>query len=125
MITKRSKVYVPRLHTRIKYKSITFCIKNKKRLRTYTTLSKGTPKNKQNELRQIKKDEIKEESYSNYATVIKYAFCFLVCLVFHEINLLNTLKKCVYFVFIFYFTLSLSVTIIQQKACGCLKRIQF
>ena len=35
------------------------------------------PKNKQNKPRQTKKNEIKEESYSNYETIIKYAFCFL------------------------------------------------
>ena len=38
------------------------------------------PKNKQNKLRQTKKDEIKEESHLNYATVLEYAFSFLVCL---------------------------------------------
>ena len=32
----------------------------------------------QKQLRQMKKDEIKEESYLNYATIIKYTFCFLV-----------------------------------------------
>ena len=82
MRTKISKVYAPYPHTRIKYKSITICIKNKKRFGAYTTLWKGTPKNKQNKLRLTKEVEIKEESYSNYATVIKYTFCFLVCLFF-------------------------------------------
>ena len=34
-------------------------------------------------------------------------------------------KKCVYFVFIFQFTLSLSVTIVAQKQRGYLESIQF
>ena len=40
------------------------------------------PKNKQNKQRQTMKDEINEGSHSNYTTVIKYAFDFLVCLFF-------------------------------------------
>ena len=36
------------------------------------------PKNKQNNLRQTKKNEIKEERYLNYATILKYGFCFLI-----------------------------------------------
>ena len=51
----------------------------------YIITSKGTvhfPKTKQNNLRQMKKDEMKEESHLNYAAIIKYAFCFLVCLFF-------------------------------------------
>ena len=32
------------------------------------------PKNKQNKIRQRKKDETKEENYLNYRTVIKYVF---------------------------------------------------
>ena len=32
------------------------------------------PKNKQNKIGQPKKDEIKEENYLNYRTVIKYVF---------------------------------------------------
>ena len=39
-------------------------------------------KNKQNKLKQTKKDEIKEESQLNCTTIIKYAFCFLVFLFF-------------------------------------------
>lgn len=37
------------------------------------------PKNKQSKLRlkQTKKNEIKEASYVNYTSKIKYAFCFL------------------------------------------------
>ena len=35
------------------------------------------PKNKQNKLRQIKEDEMKQENLLNYTTIIKYAFCFL------------------------------------------------
>ena len=35
-------------------------------------------KNRQNKVRQTKKDEMKEESYVNYTTVIKKAFHFLV-----------------------------------------------
>ena len=32
------------------------------------------PKNKQNKLRQTKKNQIKEESYLNYATTTKYYY---------------------------------------------------
>ena len=42
MITKRSKVYVPYLYTRIKYKSITVYIKTKKGGGAYIILSKST-----------------------------------------------------------------------------------
>ena len=37
------------------------------------------PKNKQNKLKQMKKDKIlKEESYLNYTTVIENAYFFLI-----------------------------------------------
>ena len=65
-------------------------------------------------LRQMKKDEIKEESYLNYTTVMKYAFCFLVCL-FFICNLINIHKK--FFFFPSNLLFSLSVTIIVQKGC--------
>ena len=39
-------------------------------------------KNKQNKLRQMKKIEIREESYLKYTTIIKYAFCFRIFLFF-------------------------------------------
>ena len=72
----------------IKYKSVTVYIKNKKRVGAYIIISLRTlhlnvfPKNKQNKLRFVKKDKVKEESHLNYPTVIKYAFSFLVCLFF-------------------------------------------
>ena len=98
MVTKRSKLYVPYLYTRRKDKSIPVYIKNKKGGVAYIIVSKRTlhfkhmfPKNKQNKLRQTKKDEIKEESNVNYTTVIN----------FHQINWQNLPKKCVCFVFIF------------------------
>ena len=71
----------------------------------YAIVSKGAPKNKQNKLKQTKKDEIKEEIYLNYATIIKYGFCFLVCLFFNISwrwsDKLAKQSKCIYFVFIF------------------------
>ena len=76
MITKRRKGYVPRLYTRIKYKSITVYIKSKQGKELFTL--NMFPKNKQNKLRQTKKNDIKEESYLNYTTIIKYAFFFLI-----------------------------------------------
>ena len=98
MITKRSKLYVPYLYTRRKDKSIPVYIKKKKGGGAYIIVSKRTlpfkhmfPKNKQNKLRQTKKDQIKEESNVNYTTVTD----------FHQINLQNLHKKCVCFVFIF------------------------
>ena len=42
------------------------------------------PKNKQNNLRQTKKDEIKKESDLNYTTVMRYGFCFLVYLLLSD-----------------------------------------
>ena len=61
------------LYMQIKYKSITVYIKNKIREDGYIIVSKKElfsfimfPNNKQNQLRQMKKDEIKEESYLNY-----------------------------------------------------------
>ena len=39
-------------------------------------------KNKQNKLRQTKNNELREESYSNHTTMIKYDFCFLILLHF-------------------------------------------
>ena len=56
------------------------------------------PKNKQNKLRKRKKDEIKEESHLNNAIIIKNTFCFLVCLFFYHINLLNIHKNVSYFI---------------------------
>ena len=66
------------LYTQIKYKSVTVYIENKigevrkswfqKELFTLNMF----PKNKQSKLRQMKKDEVKEESYLNYATITKY-----------------------------------------------------
>ena len=50
----------------------------------YAIVLKGAPKNKQNKLNQTKKDEIKEEIYLNYSTIVKYGFCFLVCLFFNR-----------------------------------------
>ena len=41
----------------------------------------------------MKEDEIKEESYLNYPTTIKYAFLFPYLFIFHQINLLNIHKK--------------------------------
>ena len=85
MTTKRSKVYVPYLYLPLKYKSIHVCIKIKEGWGAYIIISKGTvhfPKNKQNKLRQMKKDEMKEET----TTVIKYTFCFCVCLFFIRWN---------------------------------------
>ena len=76
---------VPYLYAWIKCRSIPAYVKNKKGGDAYIITSKGTvhfPKTKQNNLRQMKKDEMKEESHLNYATIIKYAFCFLVCLFF-------------------------------------------
>ena len=74
MVTKRSKGYVPYLYTWKKYKSITAYIK--KRGKELSTLNIFT-KNKQNKKRLKKKNERKEESYLNYTTIIKYAFCFI------------------------------------------------
>ena len=60
------------LYMQIKYKSITVYIKNK-RDDGYIIVSEKElfslsmfPSNKQNQLRQMKKDEIKKESYLNY-----------------------------------------------------------
>ena len=41
-------------------------------------------KNKQNKLRQMKKIEIREESYLKYTTTIKCAFCFRIFFIFHQ-----------------------------------------
>ena len=74
MVTKRSKGYVPYLYTWKKYKSITAYIKEQgKELSTLNIFTK----NKQNKKRLKKKNERKEESYLNYTTIIKYAFCFI------------------------------------------------
>ena len=50
-------------------------------------------KNKQNKLRQTKKNEIKEESYLNYATIIKMLSVSIFSKNFYQINLLNIHKK--------------------------------
>ena len=84
------------LYMQIKYKSITVYIKNK-REDGYIIVSEKElfslsmfPSNKQNQLRQMKKDEIKKESYLNYTYWIKIFFLLLPCLfVFHQMNLLN------------------------------------
>ena len=54
-------------------------------------------KNKQNKLRQTKKNKINEKSYLNYTTIMKYAFCFLNFFIFHQINFLNIHKNTVFF----------------------------
>ena len=72
-------------------------------------------KNNQNKVRQNRKNEIKEESYLNYTTILNMLFVSLFFLIFHQINLLNIHKN----VFVFL-TLSLSVTIITQKERGFL-----
>ena len=77
MITKGSKGYVPCLYMQIKYKSITVCIKNKTRggdlkhskEKVLHTLNMF-PTIKQNKLKQTRKNDIKEESYLNYTTMI-------------------------------------------------------
>ena len=43
-------------------------------------------KNKQNKLRQTKNNELREESYSNHTTMIKYDFCFLILLHFIKLT---------------------------------------
>ena len=66
------------LYTQIKYKSVTVYIENKigEVLKSWFQKELFTinmfPKNKQSKLRQMKKDEVKEESYLNYATITKY-----------------------------------------------------
>ena len=88
-----SKVYPSYLHMQIKYKSITVYIKKKRGeggrggVGAYIIVSKGTSHFKyvfkeETKQRQTKKDNIKEEGHLNYTTVIKNAFCFLVCLFF-------------------------------------------
>ena len=75
----------------IKYKNITVYIKNKKGQVLKSSYQKQLftvnmfPKNKQNKLRQTKKDEIKEESHLNYTTKLKHAFCFMVCLLSYKL----------------------------------------
>ena len=96
------------------------------------------PKNKQNKLWQTNKDKIKGESHLNYITYIKYAL-FPCLFIFHDINLLTSMKKCIFFFFfnkfateitlsfsfIFWFDLSFSVTIIAQLRSKCLQSIHF
>ena len=60
----------------------------------------------------MKKNEMKEGNYLNYATIMKYAF-FSLIFIFHQIN-------CI-FPFIFQFSLSLSAAIIAQKSMGFYK----
>ena len=66
------------LYTQIKYKSVTVYIENKigEVLKSWFQKELFTlnmfPKNKQSKLRQMKKDEVKEQSYLNYATITKY-----------------------------------------------------
>ena len=69
----------------------------------------------------MKKNEIKEESYLSYATIVKCASCLFI---FHQRNihktyLLSIHKKHVSIVFFLLFTLSLSVTITARKQCAC------
>ena len=86
MITKRLKVYILCPYVRIKYKGILFTYKKGEVLTSKYQKEVFTlnmfPKNKQNKLRQMKKDDINKGSNLNYKTAIKYAFCFLVCLFF-------------------------------------------
>ena len=87
MITERGslkdqKGYMPYLHSRIKYKSVTVTGMGR---RLNHSIKKKTflnvfPKSKQNKQRQTKMEEIKEEICLNCTTIIKYAFCFLACL---------------------------------------------
>ena len=62
---------------------------------------KKKKKKKKNMLRERKKNEIKEESYLNYTSIIKYAFYFLTFFIFHQINLLNIHEKTFCLVFFF------------------------
>ena len=86
MVSKRSKAYVRCLYTQIKYKGITGHVRNKKWRGAYIIKELFVLhvflKNKQNKLRQTRKDEIKEESHLNHAIVVKYAFCYHFCLFF-------------------------------------------
>ena len=102
-----------------KIQKYNFTLKTKQGRDNQIIISKGPfflnmfPKNKQyNKLRQTKKNEIKEEIYLNYTIVINYAYFFLI-FCFRQIKLLNVHKKCV----------SLSVTIVVQKRCGCFYRV--
>ena len=70
------------------------------------------PSNKQNKLRQTKKDETREENHWNYTTEIMHAFCFLTCFIFNLLNLLKMHKNVFRFVL---FTIGLPVAIITQK----------
>ena len=55
-------------------------------------------KEKRNKLIQTKKNKIKEESYLNFTTIIKYAFC-LLTFYFSSGKLNKHTKKCVYFAY--------------------------
>ena len=85
MITKRSKGYVPYLYTQRKYKIITAYMNSKTGGGDKIIVSKRTLHSKKysqriNKQRQTIKNEIKEKSYLDYTTIIKYAFCFLTFL---------------------------------------------
>ena len=74
MINKRSKGYVPYLYIYIKYQSLIFW---KKLLEKQNFTLNICPKKKQKRLIQTKKNKINEESYLNFKTIAKYAFCLL------------------------------------------------
>ena len=57
------------------------------------------PKNKQKELRQTQKGEIKQENYLNHTTVIKIFFLSPCLFIFRQINLLNLHEKMCLFCF--------------------------
>ena len=69
-----------------------------------------SPKIKQNRLKQIENNKIKEESFLNYTTIIKKMFAVVFFLIFDQINLLNILKN----VFVLFWSLSL-LAIISTK----------
>ena len=85
MITKRLKGYVLYLYTQKRTKIqllIILTTKQGKKITSKYQKKLSTlnmfPKNKQNNLRLTKKNEIKDKSYLYYINAIKYAFCFLI-----------------------------------------------
>ena len=102
MIINWSNVYVPYLYMWIKFKCMHVYIKSKKGWGAYikvskTLLFKYVSNNKQNKLRQMKKDEIKEETHLNYKTVNKICFLFSFMFIFRHFNLLNKHKNMLFF----------------------------
>ena len=75
-------------------------------------------KNKQNKIWQKKKSEIKEESYLNYKTTIKYALCFIFLNFSSDKFAKHTKKVFVLFSSSNFLLVCLSVTIIAQKGQG-------